>query len=172
MRYRFTRVVVALVFMAVTAVAVTSAPDTSSAAPGDDVRLNEIQVVGSHNSYKVLPSTEELALIRGAIQDGADLMQYEHAPLPTQFESQKVRQIELDVWVDSAGGRFSLPLLRDLLGLGAYHPEMMDEPGLKVFHVQDVDYATTCLTLVACLEQVKAWSDANPATCRSPSWSS
>lgn len=134
----------------------------TGAAVGDDVRINEIQVVGSHNSYKVLPSQEEQDLIRSVIGAGADLMQYEHQPLAEQFESQKVRQIELDIWVDSAGGRYSLPLLRDAVGLGEYHPEVMDQPGIKVFHVQDVDYGSTCLTLVRCLQEVKAWSDANP----------
>lgn len=130
--------------------------------PGDDVRLNEIQVVGSHNSYKVLPSQAEQDLIRGVIGSGADLMQYQHAPLPTQFESQQVRQIELDVWVDTAGGRFRQPFLRTAAGLGPYEPEIMDQPGTKTFHIQDVDYGSTCPSFVLCLQHVKAWSDANP----------
>lgn len=137
------------------------APTAARAVPGDDVRLNEIQVVGSHNSYKVLPSQEEQDLIRGVIGAGADLMQYEHAPLPTQFGSQKVRQIELDVWVDSVGGRYREPLLRNALGLGPYQPEIMDQPGIKAFHIQDVDYGSTCPSFVLCLQQVKRWSDAN-----------
>jgi hypothetical protein len=39
----------------------------------------------------------------------------------------------------------------------------MSEPGLKVFHVQDVDYHSTCLTLVACLQTVETWSSAHPS---------
>lgn len=31
-------------------------------------------------------------------------------------------------------------------------------PGFKVLHVQDVDYETTCPTLVGCLEEVRDWS--------------
>ena len=38
----------------------------------------------------------------------------------------------------------------------------LDEPGFKVLHVQHADFETTCLTFVACLENVKTWSDANP----------
>jgi len=38
----------------------------------------------------------------------------------------------------------------------------MSEPGFKVLHVQDVDFGTTCSTFVACLEEVRAWSSANP----------
>jgi len=36
------------------------------------------------------------------------------------------------------------------------------EPGLKVIHVQEVDYRSTCTTLARCLTQVRDWSDANP----------
>ena len=141
----------------------TPASQASRAAvvPGDDVRLNEIQVIGSHNSYKILPTQEEQDLIRGVIGDGYNLMEYEHAPLPEQFGDQAVRQIELDVWVDDAGGLFSQPLLRTATGLGPYRPELMDNPGIKAFHVQDVDYVSTCPTFKMCLQHVKSWSDAN-----------
>ena len=164
-----TAAVLALAFAVVGAGSTTSGagPDPSGAyagrgLPGDDVRLNEIQVVGSHNSYKVLPSQAEQDMIRSFIGAGADRMQYQHAPLPTQFASQKVRQIELDVWVDAAGGRFRQPLLRTALDLGPYEPEIMDQPGTKTFHIQDVDYGSTCPSFRLCLQQVKGWSDANP----------
>jgi hypothetical protein len=39
----------------------------------------------------------------------------------------------------------------------------MAEPGIKVLHVQDVDYRSTCLALIDCLEQIETWSDANPS---------
>ena len=39
---------------------------------------------------------------------------------------------------------------------------MLGAPGLKVLHVQDIDYRSTCLTLVVCLQTIKTWSDANP----------
>lgn len=38
----------------------------------------------------------------------------------------------------------------------------LDEPGVKVLHVQDLDFETHCLTLEICLQQVKGRSDANP----------
>ncbi|HRW37144.1 MAG: phosphatidylinositol-specific phospholipase C1-like protein [Acidimicrobiales bacterium] len=132
------------------------------AALDDDVRLNEVQVIGSHNSYKRMVSDPEEELRRSFLSDGANLMQYQHEPLPVQFSSQKVRQIELDVFLDSAGGLYADPLLRSAAGLGPYDPAMR-EPGIKVLHIQDVDYATTCLTFVACLQQIQAWSDANPS---------
>ena len=39
---------------------------------------------------------------------------------------------------------------------------VMRQPGLKVFHVQDIDFRSRCLTLVACLRTIKRWSDDNP----------
>jgi hypothetical protein len=37
----------------------------------------------------------------------------------------------------------------------------MSAPGIKVLHIQDYDYRTTCLSFVACLREIKAWSDAH-----------
>jgi len=127
----------------------------------DDLRINQLQVVGSHNSYHLAASPAESGLRRQFIGDGDDLMQYTHAPLPEQFQSQKVRQIELDVFRDDAGGAYADPLIRAAAGEGPYDPAMQ-EPGTKVLHVQDVDYRSTCLSLVACLGAVEAWSSANP----------
>jgi hypothetical protein len=38
----------------------------------------------------------------------------------------------------------------------------MQEPGFKVFHIQEVDYRSTCLTFVLCLTELRTWSDAHP----------
>ncbi len=132
-----------------------------NAATGD-LRINQIQVVGSHNSYHLAASAKETEVRRSFIGAGDDLMQYTHAPLPEQFQRQKVRQIELDLFRDDAGGAYAEPLLRTAAGEGPHDPAM-DQPGTKVLHVQDVDYRSNCLTLVACLEAVESWSDANPS---------
>ena len=163
---KFSRVVAAAVLgAALIAATLTSSAGAQEVPAGtsDDVRINEIQVVGSHNSYKRMVSDAEQDFVRGVIQDGADLMAYEHEPLGVQFGEQHVRQIELDVFVDRDGGKYSSPLLwRLVFGDDVPYDPAMLEPGIKVLHVQDVDYAATCLTLVACLQDVKAWSDANP----------
>lgn len=93
-----------------------------------ELRLNQVQVKGTHNSYHVAPSE--------APWNGVEQWAYTHSPLGEQFESEGVRQIELDVYVDPAGHR--------------------------VLHVPDVDNSTTCATYVECISAVKAWSDANP----------
>lgn len=145
--------------------------DTGSRAPDDEapeettadaVRLNQIQVIGSHNSYRILPSEEEQQLFRSFSEEEADKLEYEHLPLAEQFGTQGVRQIELDVFLDRDGGLYTEPAIRSFTGKGPHEPEIMDEPGFKVFHVQDVDYASTCLTLEVCLTDVRGWSDANP----------
>lgn len=38
----------------------------------------------------------------------------------------------------------------------------MASPGFKVLHMPDVDFRSSCLTLVACLSLIKDWSDAHP----------
>lgn len=141
---------------------IRSAASSSGRTLDDEVHLNQIQMVGSHNSYHLLPSPAEVDLRNSFIGDADHGLEYRHAPLPVQFQSQKVRQIELDVFLDAAGGKYANPLLRSAAGVGAYNP-VMNQPGIKVLHVQDVDYASTCLTLNACLTQVKGWSDANPS---------
>ena len=139
----------------------SSTPAPAVRALDDEVRLNQVQVIGSHNSYHEVPPDPETEIRRSFIGAGDDLLQYRHAPLPVQFQSQKVRQIELDLFLDTAGGKYADPLLRSVAGGGPYDPAM-NEPGIKVLHVQDVDYHSTCLSLEACLGQIESWSDANP----------
>jgi hypothetical protein len=122
------------------------------------VRLNEIQTVGSHNSYHLEAPPEEHE-IRKAIDSRAYQLEYEHLPLPQQFSDQKVRQIELDVFADDQGGKYANPIIRGAAGLGPYDEPAMQEPGIKVLHIQDIDYHSNCVTLIICLEQIKAWSD-------------
>jgi len=128
----------------------------------NSVHLNQIQVVGSHNSYHQLLTDKEQTLRHSFIGDGDQSLLYQDAPLPVQFQSQKVRQIELDVFLDSAGGRYATPLIRTATGEGPYDP-VMSKPGIKVLHVQDVDYHSSCLTLAACLTEIRTWSHAHPS---------
>lgn len=136
-------------------------PGPPGGARGPDVRLNQIQVLATHNSYHVEPEPTLLDALRGALGPAADGFQYTHRPLDAQLDA-GVRQIELDVFVDDAdGGHYADPVLVPALGLDPVDPALR-EPGLKVIHVQEVDYRSTCTTLAACLSTVRAWSDAHP----------
>ena len=128
---------------------------------GPDVRLNEIQVLASHNSYHIEPEPALLDALRAFLGDEADGFQYTHRPLAEELDA-GVRQVELDVFVDDpGGGRYAEPALVPLLGLDP--PDLaLAEPGLKVIHVQEVDYRSTCTTFVRCLTDIRDWSDAHP----------
>ena len=132
-------------------------------ATGEPTRLNHLQYLGTHNSYHIEPRADLLAVLLAFIPDEAPGFEYTHPPLLEQFTRQGIRQIELDIFHDPEGGlyasRKALALFEEDPASGV--PEL-DEPGLKVLHVQEVDYETTCFTLVSCLREVKAFSDANP----------
>jgi hypothetical protein len=125
------------------------------------VRLNDIQVVGSHNSYHVEPAGPEKALRAGSGLIDETTLEYSWAPLAWQLDREDVRQLELDLWSDPAGGLYAAPRLRALANLGPYAGAMR-APGIKVLHIQDYDYRTTCLSFVACLRGIRGWSDAHP----------
>jgi hypothetical protein len=134
-------------------------------APGDldcpELRLNHIQVLASHNSYHQEPEPTLMAALRGVVGDQANGWEYTHLPLPQELDH-GVREIELDVFVDSpSGGHYATPKVVPLLGLAPIDPRM-SQPGLKVLHIQEIDFRSSCPTFVSCLEQVKAWSDAHP----------
>lgn len=126
------------------------------------VRLNHVQVLGSHNSYHIEPRAEVLNLFLRLAPALARGVSYTHLPLDEQFSTQGIRQIELDVFADPQGGLYADPRALRVARLPPPEiPELL-EPGFKVLHVQDLDFVSTCYTFVGCLQQVKAWSDANP----------
>jgi len=131
--------------------------------PGDDTLMNQVQYLGSHNSYHLQTQDDVFQLLLAFIPDVAPTLEYSHIPLQEQFDTQGIRQIELDVFDDPDGGLYANHPVRTLFGEDAASgiPEL-DEPGLKVLHVQDIDYETTCYTFVSCLQEIKAWSDRHP----------
>lgn len=64
---------------------------------------------------------------------------YGHAPLATQLSSQGVRGVELDTHWNEACGRY------------------------EVYHLTRFDEGTTCRVFTDCLQQLRTWSDENPA---------
>jgi hypothetical protein len=140
----------------------TPATATPATPTGVDLRLNQIQVLGSHNSYHVEPDADVQAAIGAVLPGITDLWQYTHAPLTDQFERSGVRQIEIDVWPDPEGGRWADHHVLAAVGrpVASGDPDL-SKPGLKVFHVPELDFKATCATFVRCLEQVHAWSAAH-----------
>ncbi len=137
--------------------------DSQPSLPGDDVLMNQVQYLGTHNSYHIRARADLFGLLLDSIPTIASTLEYTHVPLQEQFETQGIRQIELDIFHDPQGGLYANHPVREKFGGDAASgiPEL-DEPGLKVLHVQDIDYETTCYTFVSCLQEIKAWSDSHP----------
>ena len=140
---------------------------TSDADPQTDqdqsLRMNEIQVLGTHNSYHIQPRDRILeVLAQFTDQETADSLEYTALPLKEQFD-RGVRQLELDIFADPEGGLYATRRALIVIGEDPVSgiPEL-DEPGLKVLHVQDLNFESRCLTFNACLTSLKEWSDANP----------
>jgi hypothetical protein len=123
------------------------------------VHLNQLQVLGTHNSYHIEDEPALMSLLLNFSPDLFKTLQYSHPPLDQQFDSEGIRQIEIDVFADPQGGLYHLRRTLPFIGKPAEGPDELLQPGLKVLHVQDVDFNTTCLTFVDCLHVVKQWSD-------------
>lgn len=158
-------------------------------------RLNQIQVIGTHNSYSQPADPRVFEVMTPLLQPMLDQvfanlpaetmaslrdehpnpifenlqagLEYIHPPIEAQLRG-GLRSLEFDLNVDHEGGRFLNPLPYRLLrergakDLAPLYVDALAEPGLKVMHAVDVDFRSHCPTFRICLQQVKAWSDANP----------
>jgi hypothetical protein len=132
------------------------------------VHINQIQVIGSHNSYHAGFAASEHKYLEMNHPKTLRGLDYRHAPLGDQLTG-GVRQIEIDVFNDPHGGKFAHPAVVKMVAdanLPAdpdFDPNHeMDKPGLKVLHVQDLDERATCHTFVICLNAVRDWSKQHP----------
>nr|WP_205461842.1 Ca2+-dependent phosphoinositide-specific phospholipase C [Mangrovibacterium lignilyticum] len=128
----------------------------------DNLPINQYQVIGSHNSYKraIEPALMDSMIARDPRATG---LQYAHIPLSDQL-CLGLRNLEIDVYGDSEGGRYAHQKGLDLVpAVQPYDPDsLMPEPGFKVFHMIDVDFRSSCPTLKIALQQLRQWSDAHP----------
>lgn len=132
------------------------------------LRLNQIQVIGTHNSYHAGIPPSEALLWKQKNAEAFTWLDYQHKPLTEQLNG-GVRQIELDIFADSKGGLFADPAgpkavaAAHLAADAPFDPAgVMRQPGFKVLHMQDVDYRSVCQPFTACLAEVRQWSKAHP----------
>ena len=111
------------------------------------VRMNQVQVIGTHNSYHIAPADAVLGVIGKMKEEWRGALDYTHRPLPEQFEELGIRQIELDVFADPEGGLYSKPRLAGLSGGNGDPDGLLQKPGMKVLHVQDLDFRTKPTTV-------------------------
>ncbi len=105
----------------------------SAAAP----RLNEIQFIGSHNSYKKAMSPTYAAALQATNRAAAITLDYAHLPIGAQLDL-GIRKLELDLFNNRADEDFT------------------------VGHVQVIDMNSHCEVLRVCLRLIRAWSKTRP----------
>jgi hypothetical protein len=144
------------------------AQQTSAAQQDQYLHINQIQVIGGHNSYHTGLAPSERKLIEQQNPKAMRALDYAHPPLADQLSS-GVRQLEIDVYADSKGGRYSHPAIVDKVAAAGLPPDPdfdpnheMDKPGFKVMHVLNVDQRSSCHTFIACLQAVRGWSQQHP----------
>lgn len=135
----------------------------------DSIRLNDIRVLTSHNSYKKKPDPKVLSFLarfKKRLSDDLDPKQldYGHAMLSVQLDSFNIRGFELDVNYDPKGGHFKKRRVNLFVkGLSQRcNDSLYYKSGFKLLHIADVDYETNYVTFIQALQEIKAWSDRNP----------
>jgi len=107
------------------------------------LKINQIQFVGSHNSYKQAMSPLIFKALHLLDAKTAESLEYWHVPLAQQLDL-GLRKLEIDLF---------------------YDPE---EASFPVGHAQVIDMNSHCHTLLLCLQEVRAWSETNPR--HAPIW--
>lgn len=148
--------------------AAARAQQAAQAAQDKVVHINQIQVIGSHNSYHAGFAPSEHKLMETKNPKVLRSLDYKHAPLGDQLTG-GVRQLEIDIYNDPVGGRFAHPAIVNMVADAGLTPDPefdphheMDKPGFKVMHVQDLDERVTCHTFVSCLTAIRDWSQQHP----------
>jgi hypothetical protein len=142
----------------------TASASFAVAGSDADIRINQIQVIGTHNSYHAGLTPGVAKLLQATNAQAFEGLDYSHSGLTDQLDH-GIRQVELDIFGDAKGGRFAHPFGATLNagGAAAFDPQgVMLKPGFKVMHVQDIDYVSNCQPFAGCLREIRAWSRAHP----------
>ncbi len=115
------------------------------------LRINDIAVIGTHNSYKQPMPAATMAKVRAVDPAMADALDYSHRSLTEQLDA-GARQLEIDVNYDPQGGHYAR---------GSDDPKLK-RPGFKVLHIPGIDNASSCVLLTECLTIIRDWSAKHP----------
>ena len=129
----------------------------------DALPINHLQVIGSHNSYKQAIDPKLFAVLQKADSASMSRIDYEHQSLTEQL-TLGLASLEIDVYADAKGGKYAHPRGLDMApGQPPFDAAgAMQDPGFKVFHIQDIDFRSNCPTFRQCLQELKRWSVAHP----------
>ena len=134
----------------------------------EQLKINQIQTIGSHNSYHIRANKFVLRFLKGLAailpkEYNPKDLDYAHEPLFTQLDSFHLRSFEIDVYADPNGGHFYKRKKNNLLGKPKISKiTALKEPGFKVMHIPDIDYNTHYFTFKSMLSDFKKWSDSHP----------
>lgn len=140
---------------------------TSCKGQASNPHMNHLQVIGSHNSYKIGIEKPLWKFLYERDSSAAKALQYEHPSLTVQLDL-GLRNLEFDVFHDPMGGRFANPrgikIIKDLgaTPLAFDTVNLLEKPGLKMFHIQDIDFRSHQLLFKDGLKELKDWSNQNP----------
>ncbi|GAA0350478.1 phosphatidylinositol-specific phospholipase C1-like protein [Bowmanella denitrificans] len=182
--------------LAFTVIALSACTHTQQSPAKQQLKLNQIQVLGTHNSYsgfvepKLLAALAKTAdskiagFMRNMSPEQIAVFKEEH-PNPMNFAegfnygftsltdqlNHGVRGLEIDLHRDPEGGRFMHPAGYAMLtaqglqqdSLLPHDKTDLQKPGLKVLHMADLDFRSSCNLFTRCLQEMKQWSDANPS---------
>lgn len=158
----------------------------------ENIRINQIQVLGTHNSYSLPVDSrvlEYLTPIYEQMSSGylenlteeekkkylefhpnkvklTEALSYHHPAFKEQLDK-GIRSLEIDVYYDPTGDRFTHPSSYQLLkqkgeeNFLPYDIEALKEPVFKVMHIPDIDFRTHYATLEQALLELKNWSEVN-----------
>ena len=127
-----------------------------------DLYLNDIQIVGSHNSYKKAIDPELMQILYKEDSNLALTLEYEHLPIRDQLDL-GMRNLEIDIFHDPEGGRYKSPLgVQAIQNASSYDTLKMNRPGMKVFHVQDIDFRSHYYLFSEALLEILEWSNSHP----------
>lgn len=168
--------------------------ENGSMAMPNDIKVNQIQVLGTHNSYArpldpavtslVEPifekmtgqyfsnmNEEQMAKYKEYHPNQvpfSEMLAYDHPDFKTQLDA-GLRSLEMDVYHDPTGNRFSNPAVYEVLkgkGIKNLAPSDtigLDKPGFKLLHMADIDFRTHYATFEKGLKALKEWSNENPS---------
>lgn len=169
-----------------------AAPQAEAPELPDSLPINRIQILGTHNSYSQgvdprilrmidqrLPSMhkfldrmpeqarKDFLLAHPNDVTMSEALNYRHPSLTRQLDL-GVRGLEIDVNADPQGGAYADPAAYRILrqqgvtDVLPFDPAPLAAPGLKVLHMADIDFRSSCPTFRQCLAEMKSWSDAHP----------
>lgn len=138
--------------------------------PTDSLKMNQIQIIASHNSYHQKTNDSifnwmTMANNAGILpaQYNPEGIDYTHLPVEQQFNDYNVRGLELDFYNDPLGGNFYYRQGMSMVGLdNDSHIDILKEPGFKIVHIPDFDFNTHYFTFKQALTAIYNWSVAHP----------